>query len=88
MAPKPIRARPYGPRPHGKAERYGLRQTSSASRPCRPSGAEWAYAMAFRSSEKRNARLPRYLAIPNARKCPMALGGPSPQQRPAMVLAE
>jgi transposase InsO family protein len=30
----PKRTRPYTPRSNGKAERYGLRPTSSTSRPC------------------------------------------------------
>ena len=33
-----IRTRPYTPRTNGKAERYGLRPTSSTSRPCAGSG--------------------------------------------------
>ena len=34
----PKRTRPYTPRTNGKAERYGLRPTSSTSRPCWRSG--------------------------------------------------
>jgi transposase InsO family protein len=33
-----IRTRPYTPRTNGKAERYGLRPTSSTSRPCARNG--------------------------------------------------
>ena len=35
---KHIRTRPYTPRTNGKAERYGLRPTSSTSRPCAGNG--------------------------------------------------
>jgi transposase InsO family protein len=40
----PKRTRPYTPRTNGKAERYGLRPTSSTSRPCWRSGRiRWAF---------------------------------------------
>nr|WP_245552562.1 IS481 family transposase [Cyanobium gracile] len=45
---KPIRTRPYIPRTNGKAERF-----------IKTLLAEWAYAMAFQTSEERNRWLPR-----------------------------
>jgi transposase InsO family protein len=74
---KPIRTKPYTPRTNGKAERFIKTLLS-----------EWAYAMAFQTSEERNCWLPRYLAIYNGRRCHMALGGLSPQQRLQLLLAE
>jgi len=44
--------------------------------------------MAFPTSEERNRWLPRYLALSNGRRCHMALGGLSPKQRLAALLAE
>ena len=66
---KPIRTRPYTPRTNGKAERF-----------IKTLLAEWAYAMAFQTSEERNRWLPRYLGLYNGRRCHMGLGGLSPQQ--------
>ena len=74
---KPSRTRPYTPRTNGKAERF-----------IKTLLGEWAYAMAFQTSEERNLWLPRYLALYNGRRCHMALGGLSPQQRLAVLLAE
>ncbi len=74
---EPIRIRPYTPRTNGKAER--LIKTLLA---------DWDYAMAFQTSEERNRCLPRTLAIDNGRWCYIALGGPSPQQRLQLLLAE
>lgn len=74
---KPIRTKPYTPRTNGKAERFIKTLLE-----------EWAYAMAFRTSEERNRWLPRYLALYNGRRCHMALGGLSPQQRLTALLAE
>ncbi len=42
--------------------------------------AEWAYFIAYQTSEEHNRWLPRYLEIYNGRRCHMALGGLSPQQ--------
>jgi hypothetical protein len=67
---KPIRTRPYTPRTNGKAERF-----------IKTLLAEWAYAMAFQTSDERNRWLPRYLGLYNDRRCHMALGGLSPKQR-------
>jgi hypothetical protein len=44
--------------------------------------------MAFQTSQERNRWLPRYLALYKGRRCHMALGGLSPQQRLAGLLAE
>ena len=74
---KPIRTKPYTPRTNGKAERF-----------IKTLLGEWAYAMAFQTSDERNRWLPRYLALYNGRRCHMALGGLSPQQRLAALLAE
>jgi len=77
LDPRPIRTKPYTPRTNGKAERFI--QTL-----CR----EWAYGMSFQTSEERKRWLPRYLGLHNQRRCHMALGGLSPQQRLAVLLAE
>jgi len=77
LALKPIRTNPYTPRTNGKAERFI--QTL-----CR----EWAYGMPFPTSEERKWWLPRYLGLDNRRRCHMALGGLSPQQRLVSLLAE
>lgn len=66
---KPIRTRPYTPRTNGKAERC-----------IKTLLAEWAYAMPFQTSEKRNRWPPRYLGLWNGRRCHRALGGLSPKQ--------
>ena len=44
--------------------------------------------MAFRSAEERNRWVPRDLAIYSDLRCPMALGGPSSQQRLVELRAE
>jgi transposase InsO family protein len=49
---------------------------------------EWAYGMAFQTSEERKRWLPRYLRLYNDRRCHLALGGLSPQQRPVGLFAE
>jgi transposase InsO family protein len=72
-----IRTKPYTPRTNGKAERFI--QTL-----CR----EWAYGMPFQTSEERKQWLPRYLRLYNQRRCHMALGGLSPQQRLLALLTE
>ena len=74
---RPVRTKPYTPRTNGKAERFI--QTL-----CR----EWAYGLAFQTSEERKRWLPRYLRLYNQRRCHMALGGLSPQQRLHALLAE
>jgi len=67
---KHIRTRPYTPRTNGKAERFI--QTL-----CK----EWAYAMPFQNSQKRNAWLPCYLSINNRIRKHSGVRGRSPQQR-------
>jgi len=69
LALKPIRTRPYTPQTNGKAERF-----------IKTLLAEWAYVIAYQSSEQRNRCLPRYLGIYNGHRCHMVLGGLSPQQ--------
>ena len=65
----PKRTRPCTPRTNGKAERF-----------IKTLQAEWAYGMAFQTSEELNSWLPRYLAIYNGRRCHMALAGRTPFQ--------
>ncbi len=72
---KQVRTRPYTPRTNGKAARFI--QTF-----CK----EWAYAMAFANSEKRNRWLPRHLSIHNRLIKDSALGWRSPQQRLSELL--
>lgn len=66
---RPIRTKPYTPQTNGKAERF-----------IKTLLAEWAYVIAYQTSEERNRWLPRYLGIYNANRCHMALGGLTPQQ--------
>ncbi|WP_369801699.1 integrase core domain-containing protein [Cyanobium sp. NIES-981] len=66
---KPIRTKPYTPQTNGKAERF-----------IKTILAEWAYVIAYQTSEERNRWLRRYLAIYNGNRCHMALGGLTPQQ--------
>jgi len=66
---KPIRTKPYTPQTNGKAERF-----------IKTLLAEWAYVIAYQTSEERKRWLPRYLGIYNGHRCHMALGGLSPQQ--------
>ncbi len=40
---------------------------------------EWAYVIAYQTSEERNRWLTRYLGIYNGHRCHMALGGLTPQ---------
>jgi transposase InsO family protein len=72
----PKRTRPYTPRTNGKAERF-----------IKTLQAEWAYGMAFQTSEERNSWLPRYLAIYNGRRCHMALAGRTPFQQLCLLTA-
>ena len=66
---KPIRTKAYTPQTNGKAER--LIKTLLE---------EWAYVIAYQTSEERSLWLPRYLGIYNGSRCHMALGGLTPQQ--------
>ena len=72
----PQQTRPNTPRTNGKAERY-----------IKTLQAEWAYGMAFQTSEERNSWLPRYLAIYNGRRCHMALAGRTPFQQLSLLTA-
>jgi len=74
---KPIRTRPYTPRTNGKPERF-----------IKTLLGEWAYAMAFQTSEERKRWLTRYLRLYNDRRCHKALGGLTLQQRLVALLAE
>ena len=67
---KHIRTRPYTPSTNGKAERF-------IQILCK----EWAYAMLFQNSQKRNAWRPRYLSTNNRIRKNSALGGQCPKQR-------
>ena len=42
---------------------------------------EWAYVMPYATSAASKELLPAYLRIYNGRRCHMALGGLTPQQR-------
>jgi transposase InsO family protein len=66
---RPLRTKPYTPQTNGKAERF-----------IKTILAEWAYVIAYQTSEERNSWLPRYLGIYNGHRCHIALGGPTPQQ--------
>ena len=70
------KTRPYTPRTNGKAERFIKTLLE-----------EWAYVMPYGSSAARNDLLPVYLRIYNGRRCHMALGGLTPQQRLAQLQA-
>ncbi len=69
LALKPIRTKPYSPQTNGKAECF-----------IKTLLAEWAYVIAYQTSEERNRWLPRYLGILNGNRCQMAFGGLTPQQ--------
>jgi transposase InsO family protein len=66
---KPIRTKPYTPQTNGKAVRFIKTLLT-----------EWAYVIAYQTSEERNRWLPRYLGIYKGHRCHMALGGLSPQR--------
>ena len=66
---KPIRTRAYTPQTNGKAERF-----------IKTMLAEWAYVIAYQTSEERNLWPPRDRGIDNGNRCHMALGGLSDQQ--------
>ena len=76
MGLKAKKTRPYTPRTNGKAERFIKTLLE-----------EWAYVMRYRNSAARNELLPAYLRIYNCRRCHMALGGLTPQQRLAQLKA-
>jgi transposase InsO family protein len=64
-----IRTRPYTPKTNGKAERF----IQTLMR-------EWAYAVAFNSSDARTQDLPRWLAWYNGQRPHVSLGRRSPEQ--------
>jgi hypothetical protein len=70
------KTRPYTPGTNGKAERFIKTLLE-----------EWAYVMPYDSSAARNDLLPVDLRIYNGRRCHMALGGLTPQQRLAQLQA-
>jgi transposase InsO family protein len=64
-----IRTRPYTPKTNGKAERFI--QTMLR---------EWAYAIPFKSSDRRAADLPRWLAWYNQQRPHASLDKRTPAQ--------
>ena len=76
MGLKVKKTRPYTPRTNGKAERFIKTLLE-----------EWAYVMPYSTSAARKDLLPAYLRIYNGRRCYMALGGLTPQQRLAQLQA-
>ncbi|MGB5135794.1 MAG: integrase core domain-containing protein, partial [Prochlorococcaceae cyanobacterium] len=76
MGLKVKKTRPYTPRTNGKAERFIKTLLE-----------EWAYVMPYSTSAARNELLPAYLRIYNGRRCHMALGELTPQQRLAQLQA-
>ena len=66
---KPIRTKPYTPQTNDKAERF-----------IKTLPAEWAYVIAYQTSNERNHWLSRFLGIYNGHRCHMALGGLTHQQ--------
>jgi transposase InsO family protein len=65
-----LRTRPYTPRTNGKVERY--QQTLQR---------EWAYALAYASSDARRASLPHWVRHYNERRTHSALGNRPPLHR-------
>jgi hypothetical protein len=76
MGLKVRKTRPYSPRTNGKAERFIKTLLE-----------EWAYVMPNGTTAARKDLLPAYLRIYNGRRCHMALGGLTPQQRLAKLQA-
>jgi transposase InsO family protein len=74
---KPICTRPHTPQTNGKAERFIKPQASAQQWTFL---AEWAYVIAYQTSDERNRWLPRDLRIDSGIRCHMALGDLSPQQ--------
>jgi transposase InsO family protein len=62
-----IRTRPYTPKTNGKAERF----IQTLLR-------EWAYALPYRSSDSRDADLPRWLGLYNHERPHASLAARSP----------
>jgi hypothetical protein len=74
-------------RPSGSSSRRLLRRRSLLEEKQWTLLEEWAYVIPYGSSTARNELLPAYLRIYNGRKCHMALGGLTPQQRLDQLLA-
>jgi hypothetical protein len=70
MGLKAKQTRSFTPRTNGKAEPFIKTLLE-----------EWAYVIPYGISAARNDLLPAYLRIEYGRRCPMALGGFTPQQR-------
>ena len=70
LASRHIRTRPYTPKTNGKAERF----IQTLLR-------EWAYALPYRSSDRRNADLPRWLSWYNHYRQHAGIGGCPPITR-------
>jgi transposase InsO family protein len=70
------KTRLYTPRTNGKVER-SIKTLLE----------EWAYVMPYGTSVAKSTLLPTYLRIDNGRRCHMALGGLTPQQRLAQLQA-
>ena len=66
---KPIRTRHYTPQTNGTADRF-----------IKTLLAEWAYVIAYQTSEERNHWLSRYTGIYSGQMCQMVLGGLTPEQ--------
>lgn len=67
----PIRTKSYTPRTNGKAKRFTKTLLG-----------EWAYAVAFQTSEERSRWLPRYLGAPKRAHVPHGSRWPQPTAVP------
>lgn len=67
---KHLRTRPYTPKTNGKAERFIKTMLE-----------DWAYALPYKTSDRRNANLPRWLRIYNCERPHGSLGGAPPISR-------
>ena len=70
LAIRHIRTRPYTPKTNGKAERF----IQTLLR-------EWAYALPYKTSQRRNADLPRWLRLYNQQRPHGSLGNQPPISR-------
>ena len=69
------KSRPYTPRTNGKAERF-IETLLEV----------WTYVVSYCASAARNELLLTYLRVANSRRCHMALGYHTPQQRLVQLL--
>ena len=74
-------------RPRGSSSRRRLRRRSLLAEKQWTLLEERAYGMPYGSSTARNELGSAYVRIDNGRRCPMALGGLTPQQRLDPLLA-